>query len=129
MMMLTIPAGVYRIRNRITGEVYVGSGRNIYERIKSHIGTLERGSHHNRPLQTAWITYGPQAFAFSILEVTPTDQTPRIAAENRWMDKLRLTSSGLYNQRPARAGCFPGRRGIYRRPAPQGQRPAGAVEG
>jgi group I intron endonuclease len=129
MMLLTIPAGIYRIRNRVTGEVYIGSASNIYERIKAHCGVLDRGGHHNRLLQEAWNALGQAAFSFSILEVTPKDMTAMIEAENRWIDQARRLTPGLYNRRRAWPGCPVGyARERRRRASPPAARSAGEGE-
>ena len=61
--------GVYCIKNKINGKLYIGSttqGFNI--RKGRHIRSLNQGNHHSAILQKAWNKYGEQAFQFIILE-------------------------------------------------------------
>ena len=44
-------AGVYLIRNRKTGMVYIGSSGDVIKRIASHRYALKNGNHPNRLLQ------------------------------------------------------------------------------
>jgi len=56
--------GVYIIRNLITGEVYVGSSKNLEHRRRTHFNLLKAGRHTNKKLQTAFLKYGEEAFLF-----------------------------------------------------------------
>jgi group I intron endonuclease len=81
-----LPVGIYRIRNRITGEVYIGSTTSLYHRIKAHAAQLDKGCHGNRALQQAWKEYGRSSFAFSIVEITDASHEALEIAEQRWLD-------------------------------------------
>jgi group I intron endonuclease len=99
-----VTAGVYRIRNRITGEVYIGSTVSLYTRIRAHVWALERGTHINRRLRAAWQEYGRAAFGFSILERTERSNAALVEAEARWMGRLTSAVPGFYNRLPAAQG-------------------------
>lgn len=60
--------GIYFIKNKVNGKLYIGSSCNIHARWSSHISELKRGVHHSLPLQRAWNKYGKDAFHFQILE-------------------------------------------------------------
>lgn len=71
--------GVYAIRNRITGDRYVGSSINIEKRVKQHTGRLnaclslarEFGTpawHSEDKLMSDWTKYGRDAFEVDVLE-------------------------------------------------------------
>ena len=61
--------GVYCIRHRISGKVYIGSSVNCYHRIKSqHLAKLRKGIHTNPHLQSAFRKYGEGAFEYFIIE-------------------------------------------------------------
>lgn len=65
-------AGVYIIRNIQNGLVYIGSSKDISNRIygnRGHINLLNKNKHINRHLQSAWNKYGKDNFVFDILEV------------------------------------------------------------
>lgn len=60
--------GIYMIKNKINGNIYIGQAADIYERWKEHISLLRRGKHVNNHLQRAWNKYGSDNFEFSIVE-------------------------------------------------------------
>lgn len=63
-----LKTGVYCIRNKVNGKVYVGSAaHSLSERWKTHRLHLGRKTHPNRYLQAAWNKYGKDAFEFTIL--------------------------------------------------------------
>lgn len=63
-----LKTGVYMIRNRVNGKVYVGSAAvSLKNRIRHHINALRRGDHCNSKLQNSWNKYGEQNFEFSVL--------------------------------------------------------------
>ena len=60
--------GIYMIKNKINGNIYIGQAADIYERWREHISLLRRGKHVNNHLQRAWNKYGDDNFEFSIVE-------------------------------------------------------------
>src|SRR5262245_61304870 len=60
--------GIYAIRNKQTGERYVGQAVDINKRWVEHTRELGGGSVGSPKLQAAWQKYGPEAFEFVILE-------------------------------------------------------------
>lgn len=62
--------GVYSIRNRVSGRVYIGSGVRIGIRWRHHLKLLKAGKHFNLHLQNAWNLYGADAFEFEVVEIT-----------------------------------------------------------
>lgn len=90
-------AGVYRIRNRVTGRSYVGSSISVHHRIKWHIARMKCGMHENKRLRSDWKEHGPSAFSFSLLEETASDNEVLIEAEQRWMNLVAAQSQGMYN--------------------------------
>jgi group I intron endonuclease len=60
--------GVYQIRNRITGKLYIGSSVNVTNRLAVHLFHLIRGSHHSRYLQRAFNRWGYENFCFETIE-------------------------------------------------------------
>lgn len=97
-------AGVYRIRNQITGEVYIGSSARIEVRMKAHVYGMKSGRHENTHMSRAWATFGENAFVFEVLEQTNTDDAVLLAAEDRWMQDAKATATGLYNRRGTHVG-------------------------
>jgi group I intron endonuclease len=60
--------GVYQIFNEITNEEYIGSSRNLKNRLASHKSRLRHNKHPNQHLQNAWNLYGENNFYFQVLE-------------------------------------------------------------
>jgi hypothetical protein len=84
--------GVYQIKHKATGRVYIGSSMNIRTRLKWHRNALRRGGHHSRKLQRAWNKYGEAAFEFSILLYCAPDL--RKEYEQRLIDGWGLVEAG-----------------------------------
>lgn len=59
--------GIYRIKNLITNESYVGQSKNIETRIQIHKNSLNRGDGSNRLLQESWNNYGEENFSFETM--------------------------------------------------------------
>lgn len=85
---MTEKPGIYAIRLRLDGRVYVGSASNISKRWSRHRKDLRDGKHPNKHLQAAWGKYGEGAFDWQVLELT-TSLTER---EQYWIDHLEATS-------------------------------------
>lgn len=66
--------GIYKIRNTINGNFYIGSSVNVESRIFKHLSFLRRGDHPNAHLQSAFTTYGESAFEFELIEQSSQDQ-------------------------------------------------------
>lgn len=111
--------GVYRIRNRVTGDVYIGSAVDIERRVKAHQGLLNIGHHHNKLLQAAWDEHGAPAFAFGIAEETALDYDILGQAESRWLAS-ESRRGRVYNLRLKVRRTRPGTGGRprYQCPAP-----------
>lgn len=68
-----ILSGIYRIKNTVTGEAYVGSSNNIDKRWKHHVWLLNKNKHTNAILQRIYNKHGKDIFKFEILEICPVD--------------------------------------------------------
>jgi hypothetical protein len=62
------PAGVFQIKNTITGKLLLGSSLNLEGALNGHRFSLTIGSHRNTALQHDWSSYGPDAVVFEVLE-------------------------------------------------------------
>lgn len=60
--------GIYYIKNKTNGKMYIGKSIDIQKRWKSHKTQLKNGNHVNPHLQSSWDKYGDNAFEFSIIE-------------------------------------------------------------
>ena len=59
--------GVYVIRCEPTGSRYVGASVHIVKRIREHFYRLEKGTHRNRRLRSAYEKYGKESFSTKVL--------------------------------------------------------------
>ena len=82
-------SGVYQIRCKRNGKIYVGSAVNLMARWKGHQRQLLRGLHHNPYLQHAWMLYGATSFEFIVLELA--EGARRLEAEQRWIQDTGCT--------------------------------------
>lgn len=89
----TNPVGIYRIKNLVTGRVYVGSSSNIYRRMIMHRRDLVNDCHDNGHLQNSFNKHGIDNFDYTVLEtVKLEDLTVR---EQYWLDRY----TDVYNIR------------------------------
>ncbi|TLY83241.1 MAG: hypothetical protein E6K41_01705 [Gammaproteobacteria bacterium] len=86
-------SGVYQIRCKRNGKLYVGSAMNLRMRWDIHRRDLRKGSHHNPYLQHAWKLYGEINFEFVVLEYV--DATRLLEAEQRWIDQTECTDRSV----------------------------------
>jgi group I intron endonuclease len=89
----SMSSGVYRIRNLVSGKVYVGSTVNIKKRWATHLHRLRAGAHQNAHLQSSWDKHGEDVFAFEIIEEVPPDAL--LETEQRCLDVI--TKNLRYN--------------------------------
>jgi len=79
---------VYRIRNKITEDIYIGSAVKYDYRIWAHLSRLRKGTHHSKILQNAFNKYGESIFEFSVLEQVH-DKQKLIEREQYYLDTLK----------------------------------------
>lgn len=100
--------GVYMIKNKINGKVYIGSSNNITHRWSSHKNDLNKNKHHSRHLQTSWNKYGKENFEFKILE--EIDEGRLCEIEQKYIDFYNSCERNKgYNINP-NAGSSAGRK-------------------
>lgn len=86
-----IPArsGIYQIRCKRNGKIYVGSSVDLRARWDSHRRDLRQGTHRNLHLQHAWILLGETSFEFVVLEYA--DRSMLLEAEQTWINQTGCT--------------------------------------
>lgn len=80
--------GIYQIRCRLDGKIYVGSAVNIRRRWRGHRYQLREGCHHSPRLQNAWNKYGADAFSFEVLRLVE-GRDHLIQVEQEHLDRLQ----------------------------------------
>lgn len=89
--------GIYQIKNKINGKVYIGQSRDIDKRIKSHFKVAFEldNSAYSYPLMSSIRKYGSDNFEISILE--ECDESKLNEREIYWIDNKDSLRNG-YNQ-------------------------------
>lgn len=105
--MIPKASGIYRIRNLLTGRIYIGSAVNMHKRFGIHLHQLRNNKHHSRKLQRAWNKGGEDVFVFEVIEFVPVKER-LLEREQFWLDLTRASEVG-YNCTPV-AGSTLGRR-------------------
>lgn len=98
-------AGIYAITCIINNKKYIGYSTSIKRRWATHKNELRKNVHQNQHLQAAWNKEGENMFAFTILELLPSDwiQKEYEKVEKNWVLKLKTHEANFgYNK------CFPG---------------------
>lgn len=97
-------AGIYQIRNMRTGKVLVMATRNLRTINGQRFG-LEMGGHDNKEMQHDWNTYGPDVFAFEVLEVLEKPETGYFdergelkKLKQKWLKQLQPFGERGYNR-------------------------------
>ena len=84
---LRFKAGVYSIFNTENGKRYIGSSKDLYNRLHEHYHNLRFDKSHNKHLQNAWDKYGKDKFIFNILEFC--DEDVRFEREQYYIDLMK----------------------------------------
>lgn len=65
---MTKKSGIYKIRNIVTGKVYVGSAVNLHKRLLQHKNSLKNNIHKSLKLQNSYNKHGIDNFIYEIIE-------------------------------------------------------------
>lgn len=87
--------GVYKITNKLTGTVYVGSSSAAWDRCHTHIRSLILGCHYNDQLQEDYTLETARSFTFSLIE-SVDDRLKLRAIEQKWINHYRRVTT-VYN--------------------------------
>lgn len=87
-------AGIYFIKNNITGRVYIGSSSNLRRRFEHHRWLILNNNHHNSYLQRSINKYGVENFKFEVICKCPSEKYYLEKLENYFFKIITLK----YNQ-------------------------------
>lgn len=86
---------IYKIRNVLNQNYYIGSTVDSRKRFWAHRKELRRGTHDCMHLQRAWNKYGEDCFKFEIVEQLASKEE-LYPAEQKWLD-AHFGKQYLYN--------------------------------
>lgn len=95
--------GIYTIKNRVTGKMYVGSSMNPKKRVSFHLYSLKKGDHHSAKLQNSWNKHGSEVFECNIAESIEYEGKETIdifAREQFWIDHHDSIANGYNIKNP-----------------------------
>src|SRR5690606_13843249 len=76
-------SGIYRIYSLIDDRCYIGSSRNLYRRVNSHLNELSKGTHSNSKLQRFVNKYGIDNLKVEVICLCKQRELCDLEDENR----------------------------------------------
>jgi hypothetical protein len=76
----TTRAGVYAIRNQVTGRALVAGSTNVHGALNRHRFELRYRQHGNVRLAQDWVEHGETNFLFEVLEMVKPGEDPAFNA-------------------------------------------------
>jgi len=92
-------SGIYQIV--IGDDFYIGSSRNIKERLKGHFNQIKRGKHTSHMIR-AVLQYGVSSISYKVLEQVEGTEEQLRQKEQEYIDKLQPTLNMLQDARVCR---------------------------
>lgn len=80
--------GVFTVRCEPSGQIWVGTSRNLDSQQNSIWFSLRVGSYRNKPLQAAWTAHGEGAFAYASVEVVDAEGLSAYLLNQRLKERL-----------------------------------------
>lgn len=78
--------GIYIFTNLDNGKRYVGSSKDLYNRLHEHLHNFKNNKAHNKYFQSSWNKYGEDMFIYGILEYC--EENVRFVREQHYIDSL-----------------------------------------
>jgi len=79
-----IISGIYKITNLVSNKIYIGSSKNIKQRINSHKRELKNNKHVNKRLQNSYNKHGESNFKYDIVELV--EESKLLEREQYYID-------------------------------------------
>lgn len=83
-------SGIYMIKCRETGKVYIGHSLNMKSRYQTHLAHLKSGRHGNPHLLNSFKKYGKESLEFLIVEKCNSENL--LEREYFWIDYFKSTN-------------------------------------
>ena len=87
--MAKIISGIYKIINTVTGDFYIGSSKNVKQRLACHKCPSTWKKCPNNPMYLDMQKYGVESFEFQILEVVEPEELK--ITEQQFIESLKPT--------------------------------------
>ena len=97
--------GIYMIKNKVNGTIYIGKSVNINARLKGHFSELEKGN-GNKKIQKDYDIHGSNPFETKVLEVVDLSVNLE-ERETFYIQKFNSISKG-YNCKTAKSEGYNG---------------------
>ncbi|CNI33909.1 Uncharacterised protein [Yersinia thracica] len=98
-------AGVYAIRNKITGRALVAGSANVQGALNRHRFELRYGQHRNLKLAQDWVEHGESNFLFEVLDRVKASEDPAFDAAqelamlvNLWRQEILCPDELSYDE-------------------------------
>lgn len=82
-------SGIYMIKCKETGKVYIGHSKNMKSRYQVHLSDMKNGRHGNLYMMNSFKKHGKEVFEFSIIEFVEPEKL--IDREYFWIDFYKST--------------------------------------
>lgn len=82
------PKGIFAVRCKATGDVWVGSSTHLDSQVNTIWFQLRGGLHMNQVMQAAWNAHGEAAFTYEVLE-TLDDDVPALLLKDLLQERLK----------------------------------------
>ena len=99
------PLGIFRVRNRENGRIFLGSTLNLLAQKNSIFFQLEMKTHMNEALQEDFNRFGKEAFEFEVIDTLEPNQEPGVDYREDldcllqiWIEKLQNEIEQGYNK-------------------------------
>jgi hypothetical protein len=98
---IPVEAGIYQVKNLQNQKIFIGKTPNL-KTLNGMKHILNLGANNNKALQSEWKQFGPDAFSFTVLELSEKKQGDASFNEKKELERLEkkwLTALQPYGER------------------------------